>query len=369
MTQNPDLSRRRFIAFCAAGATSAALGDFAALGATTRLHAMSHRERIERALRLQETDRLPFGFWWHFPNRDRSPRRLAELSIELQRRLDLDFIKFSPYGLYSVVDWGVTLDMKAGWKAPPVQADFPVKHPADWRKLRPFSPTEGEYLIVLEAQRIALAELAGEVPLVQTVFSPLTSCLKLAGREVLLQHLREAPEAVQAGLEIVTETTRRFAAEVVKRGAAGLFFASQTTNEGYLTPEEYREFATKYDLVVLDAVKGKSWFDLFHLHGTNVMLDQVLDYPVQAFNYHDREGGPPLAEMRTKTDKCLIGGIGQQTTLVHGTPEEVDAQVRDAWEQVHRRGLILGPGCVANLNAPERNVLQLRKSVEATATY
>jgi uroporphyrinogen decarboxylase len=71
--------------------------------------------------------------------------------------------------------------------------------------------------------------------------------------------------------------------------------------------------------------------------------------------------------MRTKTDKCLIGGIGQNTTLVKGTPEEVDAQVKEAWEQLGRRGLILGPGCVANLSAPKQNVLQLRKSVEETA--
>jgi uroporphyrinogen decarboxylase len=71
--------------------------------------------------------------------------------------------------------------------------------------------------------------------------------------------------------------------------------------------------------------------------------------------------------MRNKTDKCLIGGIAQNTTLVHGTPPEVDAQVRDAWDQVARRGLILGPGCVASREAPAMNVLQLRQTVEATA--
>ncbi|MDA2938261.1 uroporphyrinogen decarboxylase, partial [Acidobacteria bacterium AH-259-A15] len=100
-------------------------------------------------------------------------------------------------------------------------------------------------------------------------------------------------------------------------------------------------------------MRGRSWFNILHLHGNDVMFDQVLDYPVQAFNYHDREAGPSLANMRSKTDKSLIGGIGQNTTLVHGTPEDVDAQVRDAWEQVGRLGLILGPGCVANLKAPE----------------
>jgi uroporphyrinogen decarboxylase len=329
---------------------------------------MTHRQRIERALALEETDRLPFSFWWHFPNQDRAPRRLAELALALQRKLDLDFIKFSPYGLYSVVDWGVTLDIPGGVH-PPVQADYPIKRAQDWCKLRSFRGTEGEYLVVLEAQRIALSEMDQPVPFVQTVFSPLTSCLKLAGRETLLTHLREAPRAVQAGLEIVAETTRRFAIEVVARGADGLFFATQTANEGYLTPTEYAAFAKPYDLVVLEAVRGRSWFNILHLHGDKILFGEVLDYPVQAFNYHDREAGPPLADLRKKTGKCLIGGIGQNTTLVHGTPQDVDAQVKDAWAQVNRRGLILGPGCVANLQSPEANVVQLRKSVEESHCF
>ncbi|MBL7133854.1 MAG: hypothetical protein ISS78_07135 [Phycisphaerae bacterium] len=226
---------------------------------------------------------------------------------------------------------------------------------------------------MLEAQRIALCEMKDRVPLVQTVFSPLTSCLKMAGRAALLRHIREAPDAVHAGLEVVAETTRRFATESVTRGADGLFFATQTAGQGYLTPDEYAEFSKKYDLVVLEGVRGRSWFDILHLHGERIMFDQVLDYPVGAFNYHDREAGPSLSAMRAKaktntnTKKCLIGGIGQNTTLVRGTPQEVNAQVKDAWEQVHRRGLILGPGCVANLKAPEANVLELRKAVEQTA--
>jgi uroporphyrinogen decarboxylase len=71
--------------------------------------------------------------------------------------------------------------------------------------------------------------------------------------------------------------------------------------------------------------------------------------------------------MRKKTKKCLVGGLGHNTTLVHGILAEVDAQVRDAWRQVNRRGLILGPGCVASLESPDANILQLSKSVERTA--
>jgi uroporphyrinogen decarboxylase len=357
--------RRRFLGLSAAGAASLAFGRLPAVAAPATAAAMSHRRRIENALAGRQTDRLPFGFWWHFPNCDRSPRRLAELSLALQEKLDLDFIKFSPYGLYSVVDWGVTLNVRGGTQ-PPVQAHYPITKPDDWRKLRRFRGTEGEYLVLLEAQRIALCEMRERVPLVQTVFSPLTSCLKMAGGETLLAHIRQVPEAVHAGLAIVTETTRRFAAEAVARGADGLFFATQTANEGYLTRAEYVAFAKPYDRLVLEAVVDRSWFNILHLHGPGAMFDQVLDYPVQAFNYHDREAGPPLSAVRKTTGKCLIGGIAENTTLVRGTPAEVDAQVRDAWRQVDRRGLILGPGCVASHDAPAANVLQLRKSVEAT---
>jgi uroporphyrinogen decarboxylase len=360
-------SRRHFLGTLGAGATILATTRPLVFGATPTSRTISHRERIEKALALQETDRLPFGFWWHFPNQDRAPRRLAQLSLELQQKLDLDFIKFSPYGLYSVVDWGVTLNVKGG-KLPPEQAEYPIKKPEDWRRLQRISGTEGEYLIVLEAQRIALSEMRQRVPLVQTVFSPLTTALKLAGPGALLTHLRDVPTAVHAGLAIIAETTRGFVAEALSRGADGLFFASQTANEGYLTQAEYTEFAKRYDMVVLEAAKGRSWFNILHVHGDKVMFDEVLDYPVQSLNYHDREAGPSLAEMRKRTRKCLVGGIGHDTTLVHCTQADVDAQVQDAWRQVNRRGLILGPGCVASLESLEANVLQLRKSVERAAS-
>jgi uroporphyrinogen decarboxylase len=359
------VSRRCFLK-TAVGGVALASGGAVVLGGTPSGSSLSHRERIEHALALKETDRLPFGYWRHFPNQDRAPRRLAQLSLETQQKLDLDFIKLTPYGLYSVVDWGVTLDIQGGNK-PPVEAEYPIKKPGDWLRLRRFKGTEGEYMVVLEAQRIALSEMRERVPLVQTVFSPLTSCLKIAGRETLLAHIRQSPRAVHAGLEIVTETTCRFAAEVVRRGADGIFLATQTANEGYLTGAEYAIFTRQYDLRVLESVREQSWFNILHLHGERVMLDQALDYPVQALNYHDREANPSLAEVRKRTRKCLIGGIAQETTLVHGTPHEMDAQVKDAWKQVEQRGLILGPGCVGNSETPEANLLQLHKSV-ATAT-
>lgn len=327
---------------------------------------MTHRERIEAALKGEPTDRAPFGFWWHFANRDRSPRRLAELAVALQRRFDLDFIKFSPYGLYSVVDWGVTLEIFEGHLDPPVQASYPIQSADDWLKLEPQSGEHGEYLVLLEAQRIALDMLDGEVPFTQTIFSPLTSAAKMVGREALVKHVREHPDALHEGLKIITDTTRRFVAQVVARGADGLFFASQAVDPDYLTPDEHEEFAKRYDLQVLEATGGSTWFDIFHLHGRKISFEQVLDYPVHAFNYHDRDYGPPLAEMRERTDKCLVGGISPGGAIATGTPEDVASEVADAYRQLDGRGLIIAPGEVVNPRSKPSNVDRLRVAIEAT---
>ena len=329
---------------------------------------MSHRERIEKALAMEETDRLPFGFWWHFPNQDRAPRRLAQLSLELQQKLDLDFIKFSPYGLYSVVDWGVVLDVPGGQR-PPVQAEYPIQKPEDWRKLTPLRGTEGEYLVVLEAQRIALAEMRERVPLIQTVFSPLTTALKLASAGEAAGAPARSPGCRACG----PGDHRRNDAPFRCRGdrpRCGWPVLRQPDGQRGL-PDAGRVRGVREEVR-----PGGAGGRARPRRGSMSCIStarrscsiEVLDYPVQALNYHDREAGPSLAEMRKRTNKCLIGGIGQNTTLVHGTPADVDAQVQDAWRQVHRRGLILGPGCVASSGIPEANVLQLRKSVEKTAS-
>lgn len=329
---------------------------------------MTHRERIANALAGKPTDRVPFGFWRHYPNEDRAPRRLAELMAEAQRRLDLDFIKSMPYGLFSVVDWGVPLELFEGLLDPPIQAAYPVRKAEEWASLKPIRGDEGEYAVVLEAQRLCLKELRGQVPFLQTVFSPLTSALKLAGEETLLRHLRDNPGRLEAGLEIISETTCQFASAAVERGADGLFFASQVSGSDKLSRLEFETFAKKYDFRVLKAVAGRAWFNILHLHGAKPRFAESLDYPVEAFNWHDRDQGPSLAEVRRLTGKCLVGGLGQEGKLASGNPEEAAGQVTDAWRQLDGLGLIVGPGCVANTRTPEANIKAVKRAVEATAT-
>ncbi len=61
-----------------------------------------------------------------------------------------------------------------------------------------------------------------DVPVLHTVFAPLTIARKLAG-DRLLGDLKDHPDAVMAALDTITETVIRYVTAVAQVGADGIF--------------------------------------------------------------------------------------------------------------------------------------------------
>ena len=131
--------------------------------------------------------------------------------------------------------------------------------------------------------------------------------------------------------------------------------------------DDYAEFGRAYDLRLFEALEGKgAWFNMVHLHGDDVMFDLLSDYPVQAWNWHDQETPPTLAEGKRKVKGAVVGGLRQWETLLRADPEEVRAEAQTAMGQTDGRGFILGTGCVTPVNAPWSNLRAVREVVEDT---
>jgi uroporphyrinogen decarboxylase len=316
---------------------------------------MDHWQRIEAASAGEKCDRVPVALWRHFPGDDQEPGRLAARTLEWQRSWDFDLVKFMPSGTYSVEDWGAkSVDEGAANGARAISVAG-VRSPEDWKRLPRLDPTKG----VLGAQNEALARAAkalrGSVPILQTVFSPLTSARKLAG-DALLGHLRTHPDALAAGLRSITDTTVDFSLAALEAGAHGLFFATQLATTDVLTVAEYQRFGVPFDLEIFKEIKSKTRVNMLHLHGDNVMFDLLSDYPVEMINWHDRLTAPSLKDALRKFNGIVVGGVEERELLVSGAPQAVRAQVRDAIAQTGGRRLMVGPGCVAAIAAPERNI-------------
>jgi len=202
--------------------------------------------------------------------------------------------------------------------------------------------------------RLVADAVGREVHVFETVFGPLTVARTLAGEQTTVRYLRENPEALHEGLEIITEVQAAFIRNVLAAGADGVFFSTQMATTDLLTREEYEEFGRPYDLRMLDAAAEALVF--LHIHGVNVMFDLFDDYPVQIVNWHARETGPTIAEARRRVTACLACGIDAWNTLAKRTPADVTAEVRDAIAQTGGRGHIVSTGCVMPVDTPEANI-------------
>ena len=96
--------------------------------------------------------------------------------------------------------------------------------------------------------------------------------------------------------------------------------------------------------------------NMLHLHGENVMFDLLAGYPVQMINWHDRLTAPTLGKALKSFKGALVGGVEERGLLVSGPVQAIRAQVRDAMVQTGGRRLVVGPGCVAAIAAPEQNI-------------
>ena len=328
---------------------------------------MSHWQRVEAALAGAPTDTTPISLWRHFPGDDLDPGLLAAHMVAWQRRWDFDLVKFMPPGTYSVVDWGATAEYRGnaiGTREVVVPA---VRRTDDWARIARLDPGAGSWGRQNEALRATAQALRGEVPILQTVFSPITTARKMA-TDRLYADLRCHPDALHAALRAITETTIAFALDALDAGAAGVFLATQQATHRLLTVDEYQRFGKAYDLELLHALAGRTRFNLLHAHGDDIMFDALCDYPVELFNWHDRLTPPSIAEARQRFPGLLVGGVDEHGTLLHGEPEAIRAEAADAICQSGGRRLMIGPGCVLPIATPEPRIAVLVDAVRGAGT-
>jgi uroporphyrinogen decarboxylase len=325
---------------------------------------LTKRERLMACIQGRTVDRPPVALWRHWPVDDQTPDGLAQATIDFQMRYDFDLVKVTPSSSFCLRDWGATDTWNGHYHGtrdygPPVIADT-----EDWYLLKTLVPTEGALGAQLEALGLIREGLGPEVPVIQTIFSPLSQAKNLVGQNGLLAQLRETPEAVEVGLRVIAETTCAFVDDAMKQGIDGIFYAVQHCQAHLLSPDEYRRFGIPYDLQILDRA-ADGWLNVLHLHGTNVYFDLVADHPVQVINWHDRETSPSLKEGQRRFPGAVCGGLRQEETLVLGTPTDVRREVADAIATTGGRRLIVGTGCVTPIIAPVGNLRAARQAVEA----
>ncbi len=328
---------------------------------------MNKRERLEKTFAGEAADHVPVALWRHFPGDDQRANDLASATVDWQRRYDWDFVKVTPASSFGVLDYGLQDRWVGSLEGTRETTRCVINRSLDWTDLRVLDPARGALARQVEALSLIKSGLDDETPIMQTIFSPLAQAKKLASPELVIKHMRTAPDRLKTGLTTLTESTLRFIDAIRRSGICGIYYAVQMADFGSMTEQEYATFGRPYDLRILEALNTDWWFNMLHLHGDAPIFDAFTDYPVQAINWHDRETDPDLTAGKAKFKSAVCGGLGHWDAVHNGTPVEVRAQARDAIEKTNGRRLILSTGCVTMITSPLSNIRAARDVVNVAS--
>ena len=326
---------------------------------------MTHRERVMATLAGEPVDRPAISMWRHYFTHETSAESLAEIMLAHQAQFDWDYMKVNPRWSYHPEPWGVR--MKYDGDTLPVRIDYPVKSPSDWSKIGVIGLDHPVFQEQLEAIELIDKGLAGTVPYMATVFSPVAIASRLVSSdEELTRQLREHNDAVQPALEAITETFAAFAKAAMERGADGIFCATTgyaTTD--MMTAEEYRHLVRPWDLALLNAIpEGR--LHMLHVCRNHNLLSEATDYPVHAFNWDAFGAGNPdfVQGSDLLSAKTVVGGVPHETGMLDGEPARITAGIREVIASMGTtRRWMLGGGCTYQPATPLANIHAVRNAV------
>lgn len=337
------------------------------------------RQRFEAVMAGEPADRPPVSAWRHFVDRERDAAALAEAMVGFQRQFDWDFVKINPRATYYAEAWGNVYDYARYDGVVPAVTRYVVHRPVDVEKIEELNPDEAApFREQLEVVRSIRRSLGPEIPILQTLFSPLAVLEYLAGHRTLASNrpavressplpglMAENPDGVHRALKRIARTLAGYARAAVQAGADGIFYAVLgLARDGYLTEDEYREFGRPYDVEILDALSGAPV--MLHTCGPEAHPERFAYPAVRAIHWADRAAGnPDLADSaRWIAGKAAVGGVDETLFSSSGQRDEVVAQARGAIRVMSGRPFILAPGCGVPVNAAEECLRALREAAE-----
>ena len=304
------------------------------------------RERFLAAAHGQQTDRPPVGAWIHYGSSFWTPEQVAEAHLRFYHQYDWDYIKVMddfrlqvPDGLDEITD--------------PAQLDEVVPDP---------KATLTNLVKQAEVLRIIRAE-APEAAIIDTIFSPVQTLVRALG-ETVIDYLAADTELAHRTISRVATALADYAAQLPDLDLDGLFLAingasTDSTSFG-LSPEQFTEWISPYDIQVLQAAEGL--VRIGHLHGEGADPDLLTDYPFEVLNWSDKVSAPRIPEARQRYGWIPMVGLDEITSL-YWTPskarEEILQARRAAGDQI-----IVAPNCTLHSDGSPLVLRELRESVD-----
>ncbi len=338
----------------------------------------SKRDRFNAVLRGELPDRPPISAWRHFPDFEHGgPELLAKAMLDFQFKYDWDYIKLNPRAVYYHEAWGNEYDYTRYNDVIPTRVKTLVQERSDLDLIAEKSGDQGVFAEMLQATRLVVEGTKGQVPVFQTVFTPIGILLNLCGMRSLGRY-RESPREgspvirmiqedgarVHRAMKAISRTVASYVQALSETGADGIFYAALgMARTGYFTREEWEEFVRPYDLTVLEALGPMK--SMIHTCGIYSNPEWFTDYPVDIIHWaSSATGNPPLQGSGAwLKGRVPMGGVDERP-FGQDKAEEIARLAEVTLSAMKRQPFLMAPDCSVSVKTLDSELRAFRGSVE-----
>ncbi|MEA4906833.1 MAG: uroporphyrinogen decarboxylase family protein [Anaerolineaceae bacterium] len=275
-----------------------------------------------------QPEKTPAAFFLHFDPIYHRGQGAVDKHLEYFRYTDMDFVKIQ------------------------YERNFPhlpeIQQPEDWAKM-PFYGLDfyADQLGVVEG----LVKAAKREALVLiTLYSPFMCAGQTTSDEIISEHINRDPEAVQRGMQIITDSLMLFVKECIRLGVDGFYTSTQGGEFGRLRDRSLFDACIRpYDLALMAEANRSCIFNILHVCDYRLPYDDLspyVDYPGHIVNASLELTGGRLTpqEVERMFGRPFMGGLDRKGVLATGSPQAIQAAAEDVLHAAPQR-FMLGADC------------------------
>ena len=289
-------------------------------------------KKRELLLSLLDNDQkpayIPAAFFLHFDPAYRRGQPAVDKHLEYFHYTGMDFVKIQfehPF--------------------PPLPS---IQQPQDWAKAPLYKEDFFEEPLRVVDGLVKAAKK--EALVVMTLYSPFMLAREASNDQLLTGHIRENPEAVKKGLQIVTESLLNFVHGCKRLGIDGFYVSTQGGEaDRFKGTHLFEECVKPFDLAVWEEIRRSCLFNILHVCDYDGGYDDLapfLDYPGHVVNCSLKLEDKTLTpqEVSHMFGRPFMGGMERLGVIASGSPEQVQREAEKALAGASER-FILAADC------------------------
>ena len=328
---------------------------------------MTGKERVLKALRFQEVDRVP---WVPFTGVHvakligSDAEQLLKDSDVLVEAVKTAATRYYADGVCSAFDLQAeaeVLGCELHWckNNPPAVTGHVLAQGKTLADLPEFTKDKGRLPMFFDATRRLVKEIGDTTAVFGLCCGPFTLALHLRGSAFIMDMMKKPDEARKV-LEFCAEITRKMGEWYMETGAHIVAVVDPMTSQ--IAPKHFEAFVAPYVKPVIDEVHSKGGIvTLFCCGNATKNIELMMQSKPDAIAFDEQVDLQFVKDLAGKYQVAFEGNIPLTTTLLFGSPKECVADVKKRIEIGGKTGYILSPGCDLPYDTPFYNLESVGK--------